>query len=102
MKICANRKENMTDHCELFPAGRTFETRDPRTGEVIANIAEGDKADVDLAVKAAREAFDNGPWPRMTGYVRIPTGPNPTGVQLFNSNRMTCASLFRAMRVPLD
>lgn len=51
-------------------AGKTFETRDPRTGEVIASIAEGDKADVDLAVKAAREAFDNGPWPRMTGYVR--------------------------------
>jgi coniferyl-aldehyde dehydrogenase len=51
-------------------AGKTFETRDPRTGEVIAHIAEGDKADVDLAVKAAREAFDNGPWPRMTGYVR--------------------------------
>jgi coniferyl-aldehyde dehydrogenase len=54
----------------LIWAGKTFETRDPRTGEVIASIAEGDKADVDLAVKAAREAFDNGPWPRMTGYVR--------------------------------
>jgi coniferyl-aldehyde dehydrogenase len=49
--------------------GKTFETRDPRTGEVIATIAEGDKADVDLAVKAAREAFDNGPWPRMPGCV---------------------------------
>ncbi|ONM40931.1 aldehyde dehydrogenase3 [Zea mays] len=51
-------------------SGKTFETRDPRTGEVIASIAEGGKADVDLAVKAAREAFDNGPWPRMTGYER--------------------------------
>nr|CAB3477486.1 unnamed protein product [Digitaria exilis] len=51
-------------------AGKTFGTRDPRTGDVIANIAEGDKADIDLAVKAAREAFDNGPWPRMTGYER--------------------------------
>ncbi|XP_051224767.1 aldehyde dehydrogenase family 2 member C4 [Lolium perenne] len=51
-------------------AGKTFETRDPRTGEVIATIAEGDKADVDLAVKAAREAFDNGPWPRMPGCAR--------------------------------
>ena len=71
----------------LFPAGKTFETRDPRTGEVIANIAEGDKADVDLAVKAAREAFDNGPWPRMTGYVRSNSslwiGPNPTGMTAF-------------------
>ncbi|KAL6615478.1 hypothetical protein ACP70R_037748 [Stipagrostis hirtigluma subsp. patula] len=51
-------------------SGKTFETRDPRTGEVTARIAEGDKADIDLAVKAAREAFDNGPWPRMTGYER--------------------------------
>ncbi|KAI4380037.1 hypothetical protein MLD38_006268 [Melastoma candidum] len=50
--------------------GRTFETIDPRTGEVIAMIAEGDKEDVDLAVKAAREAFDHGRWPRMSGYER--------------------------------
>ncbi|BBH08407.1 aldehyde dehydrogenase 2C4, partial [Prunus dulcis] len=47
--------------------GKTFETIDPRTGEVIARIAEGDKEDVDLAVKAARAAFDNGPWPRFPG-----------------------------------
>ncbi|XAR59069.1 hypothetical protein NMG60_11014708 [Bertholletia excelsa] len=45
----------------------TFETIDPRTGEVIARIAEGDKEDVDLAVTAARDAFDNGPWPRFSG-----------------------------------
>ncbi|KAM3334690.1 hypothetical protein ACQJBY_029243 [Aegilops geniculata] len=51
-------------------SGKTFETRDPRTGDVIARIAEGDKADIDLAVKAAREAFDNGPWPRMPGCAR--------------------------------
>ncbi|XP_024979209.1 aldehyde dehydrogenase family 2 member C4-like isoform X1 [Cynara cardunculus var. scolymus] len=51
-------------------SGRTFETIDPRTEEVIANIAEGDKEDVDLAVKAARFAFDHGPWPRMSGSER--------------------------------
>nr|GEZ44945.1 aldehyde dehydrogenase family 2 member C4-like [Tanacetum cinerariifolium] len=51
-------------------SGRTFETIDPRTEEVTANIAEGDKEDVDLAVKAAREAFDHGPWPRMSGSER--------------------------------
>ncbi|GKC02589.1 aldehyde dehydrogenase family 2 member C4-like protein [Tanacetum coccineum] len=50
--------------------GRTFETIDPRTEEVTANIAEGDREDVDLAVKAAREAFDHGPWPRMSGSER--------------------------------
>ncbi|KAF7096880.1 hypothetical protein CFC21_098768 [Triticum aestivum] len=51
-------------------SGKTFETRDPRTGDVIASIAEGDKKDVDLAVKAAREAFDHGKWPRMPGSER--------------------------------
>ncbi|KAG9152950.1 hypothetical protein Leryth_012561 [Lithospermum erythrorhizon] len=51
-------------------SGRTFETIDPRRGEIIARIAEGDKDDVDLAVEAAREAFDNGPWPRLPGCER--------------------------------
>ncbi|OVA03179.1 Aldehyde dehydrogenase domain [Macleaya cordata] len=51
-------------------AGKTFETIDPRTGEVITRVAEGDKEDVDLAVKAAREAFDHGKWPRMSGFER--------------------------------
>ncbi|KAL3535764.1 hypothetical protein ACH5RR_004225 [Cinchona calisaya] len=51
-------------------SGKTFETMDPRNGEVTAKIAEGDKEDVDLAVKAAREAFDHGPWPRFSGAAR--------------------------------
>ncbi|KAK1417312.1 hypothetical protein QVD17_26438 [Tagetes erecta] len=51
-------------------SGKTFETIDPRNEEKIADIAEGDKDDVDLAVKAAREAFDHGPWPRMSGSER--------------------------------
>lgn len=51
--------------------GKTFESRDPRTGEVITRIAEGTKEDVDIAVKAAREAFDFGPWPRMPALVGI-------------------------------
>lgn len=51
-------------------SGKTFETIDPRTEEVIAMISEGDKEDVDLAVKAAREAFDHGPWPRLSGSAR--------------------------------
>ncbi|XP_004287091.1 PREDICTED: aldehyde dehydrogenase family 2 member C4-like [Fragaria vesca subsp. vesca] len=51
-------------------SGKTFETIDPRTGEVITRIAEGDKEDVDVAVKAARAAFDHGPWPRMPGAER--------------------------------
>src|ERR1700683_2200289 len=46
-------------------SGRTFETINPATGKVIANVAEGEKADVDLAVKAARRAFESGPWRKM-------------------------------------
>ncbi|KAJ7539011.1 hypothetical protein O6H91_11G073100 [Diphasiastrum complanatum] len=51
-------------------SGKTFPTLDPRTEEVIANVAEGDQEDVNRAVKAAREAFDKGPWPRMSSYER--------------------------------
>jgi len=51
-------------------SGKTFETLDPRTGDLITRVAEGDKEDVDLAVKTAREAFDKGSWPRMSGYER--------------------------------
>jgi aldehyde dehydrogenase (NAD+) len=46
-------------------SGKTFETINPATEEVIAEVAEGDKADIDLAVKAARRAFDSGPWRKM-------------------------------------
>ena len=45
-------------------AGETMETRDPATGLAIARFAVGGAADVDLAVSAARRAFD-GPWRRM-------------------------------------
>ena len=53
----------------LLLPGKTFPTIDPRTEEIITYVAEGDKEDVDRAVKAARRAFDKGPWPRMTAYV---------------------------------
>jgi len=46
-------------------SSRTFETYNPATGEVLAQIAEGDRADIDLGVKAARRAFETGPWPDM-------------------------------------
>jgi acyl-CoA reductase-like NAD-dependent aldehyde dehydrogenase len=39
-------------------SGKTFEVYNPATGAVIANVPEGDKTDVDLAVAAARRAFD--------------------------------------------
>src|SRR3954469_6884917 len=51
-------------------SGKTFETLNPATGEVICSVAEGDKADIDLAVKAARKAFEDGPWSRMSAAER--------------------------------
>jgi phenylacetaldehyde dehydrogenase len=43
-------------------SGKTFDTYDPGTGRVIAQVAEGDAADIDAAVTAARRAFESGPW----------------------------------------
>lgn len=51
-------------------SGKTFATLDPSTGETICQVAEGDKADIDLAVKAARKAFESGPWPKMAASER--------------------------------
>jgi phenylacetaldehyde dehydrogenase len=47
-------------------SGKTFPVYNPATGTVIANVPEGDKADVDLAVAAARRAFDDGSWGRVS------------------------------------
>ncbi|KAL4346690.1 hypothetical protein GQ457_17G013340 [Hibiscus cannabinus] len=51
-------------------SGKTFPTYDPRTGDVIAHVAEGNAEDINRAVSAARKAFDDGPWPKMTAYER--------------------------------
>jgi phenylacetaldehyde dehydrogenase len=47
-------------------SGKTFPVYDPSTGGVLAHVAEADAADVEEAVRAARKAFDEGPWPRMS------------------------------------
>ncbi|MDN3354072.1 aldehyde dehydrogenase family protein [Actinomadura sp. DC4] len=51
-------------------SGKTFATPDPATGETLAHVAEGDAEDIDRAVRAARAAFDDGPWSRMTASER--------------------------------
>src|ERR687894_1406690 len=51
-------------------SGKTFESVNPYTGRVWATAPEAGEEDVDLAVRAAREAFDEGPWGRMTGTER--------------------------------
>ncbi len=51
-------------------SGETFATHDPATGEVICRVPAGDKADIDLAVQAARAAFETGPWRKLTASER--------------------------------
>ncbi|HWF83053.1 MAG TPA: aldehyde dehydrogenase [Streptosporangiaceae bacterium] len=63
----------MRDHDRFYiggqwvaPAGSaTIEVISPHTEEVVGRVPEGTTADMDRAVEAARDAFDNGPWPRM-------------------------------------
>ena len=50
--------------------GETSEVVDPSTEEVIAHVPRATVADAETAVKAAREAFDKGPWPRMSAVER--------------------------------
>src|SRR5216683_3003012 len=51
-------------------SGKTFPSYNPATGEVLAQVAEADREDIHQAVKAAREAFEHGPWRRMTASER--------------------------------
>lgn len=51
-------------------SGKTFESINPFTGRAWATVQEAGAEDVDRAVRAAREAFDEGPWGKMTGTER--------------------------------
>ena len=51
-------------------SGETLTVEDPATEEIIANVPAGDKADIDLAVAAARRAFETGPWSRISPAAR--------------------------------
>src|SRR5579862_8808261 len=51
-------------------SGKTFPVEDPATEETIAHVPSGDKADIDLAVAAARRAFETGPWSRISPAAR--------------------------------
>ncbi|MFE0025033.1 aldehyde dehydrogenase [Amycolatopsis sp. NPDC059021] len=46
--------------------GETFETRDPHDNSLLGTVARGTAEDATRAIEAARAAFDDGPWPRMT------------------------------------
>ncbi len=47
-------------------SGKSFDTYNPSTGEVLAQVAEGDSEDINRAVAAARKAYESGPWPKLT------------------------------------
>ena len=51
-------------------SGETYATINPATEEESARVAKGDERDIDLAVQAARRAFEQGPWPKMTAAER--------------------------------
>ena len=51
-------------------SGKTFPVYNPATGEVMAQVAEGEHEDIERAVKAARKAFDSGVWTGMTASER--------------------------------
>jgi phenylacetaldehyde dehydrogenase len=51
-------------------SGKVFDVNDPATEQRIARVAEGDAADIDAAVKAARHALEQGPWSRMSPSAR--------------------------------
>src|SRR5260370_29250722 len=59
----------------VAPAGSaTLDVISPHTEEVVGRVPDGTTADMDRAVAAARDAFGNGPWPRMA-----PAAPPPGG-----------------------
>ena len=50
--------------------GKTFDVENPATGDIVAQVADGKKEDIDQAVKAARKAFETGPWKDMSASER--------------------------------
>ena len=59
-------------------SGKTFATLNPATGEPICDVAEGDKADIDLAVATARKAFEEGPWAKMSAAALVSSAARKT------------------------
>ncbi|KAF0234483.1 MAG: aldehyde dehydrogenase (NAD+), partial [bacterium] len=71
VKFLSSSPKKMLINGEFVQAksGKTFDTVNPATGEVIVKVCEADKEDINLAVKAARDAFE-GPWRKVTPYQR--------------------------------
>ena len=68
--IAAPRKMFIDGRWVAAASGKNFPVYNPATGEVMAQVAEGDREDINRAVKAARKAFEDGPWSTMTSSQR--------------------------------
>src|SRR5450432_4029821 len=66
MYVSKNRKMLINGQWVEAASGKTFPTYNPATGEVLARVAEGDREDIDRAVKAARAAFETGRWSKIS------------------------------------
>jgi aldehyde dehydrogenase (NAD+) len=64
-KVVHQRKMLINGEFVDAASGKTFETPNPSTGKTLAVVAEADKEDVNRAVRAARAAFEEGPWSQM-------------------------------------
>src|SRR5439155_27368408 len=51
-------------------SGQKIDVMNPATGELLTTVERGEAADVDRAVKAARQAFESGPWPKLNASER--------------------------------
>ena len=51
-------------------SGKKIDVMNPATGELLTTVDRGEAADIDRAVKAARRAFESGPWPKMSASER--------------------------------
>ncbi|MEE9405199.1 MAG: aldehyde dehydrogenase family protein [Algisphaera sp.] len=68
--LSAPKKLLINGQWQAAKSGKTLDVFNPASDEVVAQVAAGDAADIDLAVKAARQAFDTGPWSKMTASER--------------------------------
>src|ERR1700746_1257891 len=68
--VSENRQALIDGRWQDAQSGETFEVFNPSNEAVIARVADCKRADVDLAVAAARKAFDEGPWPSMSPSAR--------------------------------
>src|SRR5258706_6292719 len=61
--VSASQRKMLIDGQWVASAsGKTFDTLNPATGDVLAKVAEGNAEDIDRAVKVARRVFDDGKW----------------------------------------